>query len=534
MTQPWLWAPVRPGTPLVQVIGAGAIDSAPLPDDPPPSAGPLNWAPGALEGVLGHHTAPSTATDDATEQVVAVLDAYRRGQLDRVALQRMYDLLAAGSVDVGNRTARRVGEYARAQSDSARLQEVVPAIRDIASWLIDTGVNRTVVTTGLALAALLNDCANRREAVAILGRHATFAGAAITALSRADATDDIFALAQQHTGWGRIQAVEALVPTQRPDIRRWILTGGFRNDVLWGYLADIVARYCDLARFLAEVRDDRIRSARSAAVVDDVAALDGARDLLSTLLEPYGPSGDISDYPNAGAATGLWLELTELRTDAGPTITDLAFAVDLAAALSNDDRLDDENGFGPTQREAFTAACQRLLTAPRTRAVVEAAMSSGQSGGMSSATRVAAVLGVDPFPPFLPQLRRDPDDTGLWYHATQAVGPHVAELVAAAQELLPANGVATNSRACIGPLPGPHMGVTFVLQQVVGRAPGVGWPWLAQLLRSPQSGIRWQALTALEAWPRDRWPADAADVLRAARAAEDDPKLQERLSAALQ
>lgn len=536
MSQPWLWAPVRPGTPLLQVIGAGAVDNAPLPDDPPPDPGGLVWAPGALEGVLGHHTAPreTNAGDDATDQVVAVIDAYRRGQLDRAALQRMYDLLAAGGADVSNRAARAVGSYARAQSDAARLQEIVPAVRDVASWLIDTGVNRAPVATGLRLAALLDDCANRQEAVAVLGRHATFADAAITALSRAGATDPIFALAQQHRGWGRIQAVEALVQIQRPDIRRWILTEGFRNDVLWGYLALIVAKYCDLAGFLEQVRIQRILSGQSGAPLDDVAALDGARDLLSTLLETSGPGGDISDYAGAGSATGLWLELTVLRVDGGPGIRDLAFVAELATALARDQRLDDENGFGPRHLQLFRATCQRMLTSPQARQVVDAALNGGQPDELRWAARVAAALNIDPFPPFLPLLHQDPDDTGLWYNATQAVGPHVTDLVDAAQELLPADGVATDARACIGPAPGgPHMGVTFVLQQVVARAPGVGWPWLAGLLRSPLPGIRGQALSTLLAWPRTSWPADAADVLRAARAAEDDPKMLERFDAAL-
>ena len=65
----------------------------------------------------------------------------------------------------------------------------------------------------------------------------------------------MFTLGRQHTGWGRIHAVEALIGTGRPDIRRWLLTEGFRNDVTWGYLALLVARNCGLAVLLAQAHD---------------------------------------------------------------------------------------------------------------------------------------------------------------------------------------------------------------------------------------------------------------------------------------
>jgi hypothetical protein len=535
MTQPGLWAPARPGTPLVDVIGAGAYGDAPLPDDQPPPASELNWAPGALAGVLSHHTSPRTDTDDAVDQVIAVLEAVRDGRLDRRAVERLYQLLATGAADIAPRTARHVVDHARAEGEPDRQAALAAAVGDVARWLIDTGTDRKAVATGINLAGLLGNAAGRLEAITTLGRHSTFAADSVGVLARLgdDGTETLFSLARQHTGWGRIAAVEALIPAARPDIRRWLLTEGFRNDVSWGYLALLVARNCGLIVMLEQTRDRHLPRTTSDWTAEDNAVLDGARDLLSTMLDPYGPGGDITDYPDAGAAVSIWLELTELRTGGGPGIGDLAFIVELVAALTRDDRLTDENGFGAAQRQSMRDSCDRVLAAPRTAALVSASLATGHPAAMGQISTVAAALGIDPFPPFLPLLRVDPDNSALWYSAARAVGRHTDEFLAAARELLPANGVATNPRACIGPAPGPHMGVTYVLQHAYPRAPGVGWPWLAELLRSPMSGVRWQALTALLSWPRARWPDDATEALRAARAVEDDAKLRDRFDAAL-
>ena len=120
MTQPRLWAPARPGVPLVEVIAGGAVGEAPLPDDPPPSSTGVNWAPGALAGVLAHHAAPASGTDEAGEHLIAALDRHRQQRLDRTALELTYQLLADGQGDVGPRAARAVLAHVRADDDPAR------------------------------------------------------------------------------------------------------------------------------------------------------------------------------------------------------------------------------------------------------------------------------------------------------------------------------------------------------------------------------------------------------------------------------
>ena len=58
-----------------------------------------------------------------------------------------------------------------------------------------------------------------------------------------DATPELWELARHVDGWGRIQIVERLVPTEDPALRHWLRTEGFRDGVMYEYLALIAAEY---------------------------------------------------------------------------------------------------------------------------------------------------------------------------------------------------------------------------------------------------------------------------------------------------
>jgi hypothetical protein len=91
-------------------------------------------------------------------------------------------------------------------------------------------------------------------------------------------------LARQVDGWGWIELVELLVREPRADACAYLLRDGFRNNVMYGYTAEIVAEHCDLAGALGREIDDELVA--------------GARDILWTLADDAwtGPAGGMLDY----------------------------------------------------------------------------------------------------------------------------------------------------------------------------------------------------------------------------------------------
>src|SRR5688572_5432373 len=94
-------------------------------------------------------------------------------------------------------------------------------------------------------------------------------------------------MAKRVNGWGRIEAVALMTSTPDAQIRRWLLTEGFRNDVTPQYLAYHCATIADLAGALEESSKRK-----------DVAFLSGVADLIQSLVKP-GPSRDAQAYPDA-------------------------------------------------------------------------------------------------------------------------------------------------------------------------------------------------------------------------------------------
>jgi hypothetical protein len=96
---------------------------------------------------------------------------------------------------------------------------------------------------------------------------------------------DCYALAQRVYGWGRIHAVEALIPTLTPsdtEIADWLIREGFHGTVSDTYLAALV------------VGQGRLLERLSAPVIDN-GLLHASAILIAALLEPSGSADDMTD-----------------------------------------------------------------------------------------------------------------------------------------------------------------------------------------------------------------------------------------------
>jgi hypothetical protein len=146
--------------------------------------------------------------------------------------------------------------------------------------------DREPVKFGIALLGLFRRPGDQ-ELFQTLGRHDEFTlfCAVPVANSSEDHDEALWRLARNVTGWGRIHAVERFARAANPAIKDWLLREGFRNSILYEYLAATCARAGGLLAALSEDRVDR-------------DLLTAAGEIIQALIAG-GPAEGIDDYEDA-------------------------------------------------------------------------------------------------------------------------------------------------------------------------------------------------------------------------------------------
>jgi hypothetical protein len=492
------------------VADGGNVADVALPDEDE-LTGQIKYAPGAWDGVITHHLRAGETT--VNDLLTDVRGAAKGGLFAARRYARLYerakdrDLL--GMIDPLLEQLRSGGINGR------RLHRV-------AMRLATESMHRGPVKLGIALLGLF-PVTLHREILLTLGRHDEFTLYAAVALSNGqdDPDDDLWQLARDVPGWGRIHLVERLAGTKRADILDWILRHGFRNSVMDEYLA-----------YLAASRGGLL-TALSADEVDD-ELLYAAGDLLMALFAG-GPAEDIYDYADGAAVTHIYLTLMRERA------ADLRHLLAIGAVRdfvtdANPDKTWPDGGWDETARAHFAAECDRLIARPQWRTLALQALDSSDPVTFWRGERACTILGISTLQTLLQQLRAQPLESGKWFSAIrQADHGTIHEVVDLAIAVLPLTDVATGpgNEMGLGPQWTVHQCLDFLVQRL-DKWPGVGWPLIAASLASPVIRNRNMALRALAAWPRADWPTDAEPLLRHAVSAEPEEDVKERMTAVLE
>ena len=197
-----------------------------------------------------------------------------------------------------------------------------------------------------------------------LGAHDEFTLYAVVAFG--NGTEDggeseIWALATVVDGWGRIHCVERLRHTSDPAIRRWILRTGFRNSVMYEYLAYTAATTGGL---LAALRGDDI----------DRELLDAAGEIIAALVTG-GPAEELDDWDDGADAIEAYLSVLTTRAE---TLRDYRGVAAVRDFLAREDEWDKRSarGWTATRRTAFEGVCRELLGLPAWRELATTALAS--------------------------------------------------------------------------------------------------------------------------------------------------------------
>jgi hypothetical protein len=487
-----------------------AEDSA-LPDEEQHQRGGLRWAAGALDGVMGRHTQVEDERLRAKQIVKAIRDLL--GQTTPAHLEHLTRLLTRAPVlgVLDDVLAELVGN---GDLDPDRFHE-------LALFLVRSAPDREVVKLGISMLGVLVGC-DERETLLTIGRHEEFTlFSAVALASTLESSDrELWTLAKNVRGWGRIHAVERLAVTSDPEIRAWLIRDGFRNEVMDEYLAHTCAVAGDLA------------GALEADIVDD-PLIDGAAGIFAALLNG-GPAEDIEDYEDAPRAAAAYLRHLSRRPEHRPL--DLAhrlvaeqlreFIGPVGDELEDDETLR-ELGWTLEIRRVVLDMCERVAERPEWTALVLAGLEAESLEAFHQADAAAQLLGIDAWPHHLRRVEANPRNSPSWFRLVQTEDPErFARALQLARTLLPLNEIASGPalEPGLGPEFDAHDTLLVVVQGLVEHSED-GLDLIDVALQSPVTRVRRGALQVLAAWGDPNSEGAVRSLLAQALAREVEPEL---------
>lgn len=482
-----------------------------LPDEPDPDDGDLQFAAGAMDGVLGHHGGGGPAKKKAEELRKAIKRAAEKRSLGSIRSlnQQLADSSAIDCVDL---MLDAFVEKRDVQPDR---------LLALAKWLARESPDRDTVKIAMSLLGLASDD-EALEILRVLARHEEFTLYAAVAFSNSvkDPDAELWELARAVDGWGRVQTIERLKDTANPAIRDWLIREGYENSVMIEYTALICAETGDLIGVLRGEPDEQ--------------QLRGAGWILEALLTgDDGPAEGMNDYSDGVEAMRLFLNHLPGRT---PKLDSLVVVSAIEGFLRDDERGGSVRGLTPGGRRELQEQCAAIIADESWNPLVDLGLAAAGEMEFRLATSAAQALGRDVWEVLFERLlARRGEDIGLWYQVCQTEDPaRMERVVRFAEESLPLDAIATGpgEEMGLGPEFGYHSMLDFVLQEL-RRFPGEGWVLIRTGLASPVIRNRYMALYAIGSWGEGKWGPEVRLVLESARAAEPDDDVRERMDEVL-
>ena len=188
------------------------------------------FADGAIDGIYIYHTEHRPISDEARDVMIRAMKAVGKG--DRDEAKKLFEELGT--------KARAVSIIDDLQKYIIDHKESVSADRVVkfALYTLYNTKDRESLKFALSMLELVRlDDDSLKELLRMLGLSDEFTLFVIFIMQQwENANEEIFRLAKKTKGWGRIHAIERLIP-DTPEIREWLLREGIHNNVLPAYSA---------------------------------------------------------------------------------------------------------------------------------------------------------------------------------------------------------------------------------------------------------------------------------------------------------
>jgi hypothetical protein len=322
-------------------------------------------------------------------------------------------------------------------------------------------------------------------------------------------------------GWGRIQIVERMVPVRSDAVRHWLRTEGFRNSVMYEYLALIAAEQGQLRAALDQPSVPHAELLAAGKIITSMIVADG-----------IGPCEGMNSYEDAAATSLLYLQ----HVSHAPADLEHYLAVHmLLEYMESDERPVAERlsqGWSGSAVSHAQGLARDIIDRDVWRKLIHERLEVDDREIFYRAAQAARQAGIDAFPWHWQRLQRYPLESMSWLSIMDCVNSErIGAVVEFAQRVLPLDQIAT------GPAHVAGMGKAFALHRCLGAVlqslnafPGHGARLIATGLHSPVISDRRMAINVLEAWPTDTWTDELRQAVERAKAAEVHEDVAKRLN----
>jgi len=471
----------------------------------------VRWAAGAMDGVSTHHMGGKN-TDEAS-QLLKLVRTYSTSPTVRNKA-KVYEFL------VENHVVSAIDPFLEALREEAAVNH--ERVYDLARSFATESPAREPVKFGIALLGLFGQ-EQDIDILRTIGRHEEFTLFCAVALGNSceDGESELWELAKHVDGWGRIHLVERLSKTENPDIKDWLIREGYKNSIMFEYLA-----------YPCAVGGSLLEAMETDEIDDDL--LLSAAEIIKALIVG-GPAENMDDYEDGAVVTHLFLN----QMEKGRSALSEFQAVNAIRVFLSEKEADwqarGNRGWTVEKREEMLRQCSAITQQPHWRDRVLTGLRSEDDVEFDLAGRAAAVLQIDAWPFHWDRLKKEPLQAGRWFGVMQDCNDsRIADVVALAESSLPLQQIASGPSTAIGLGPGyeAHSSLGFILQDL-GRFPRHGMRLVEAGLQCSTIRNRNMALKALSEWGKDKWPANIVSLLKEASEREPDQEVRRRIDNAI-
>jgi len=280
-----------------------------------------------------------------------------------------------------------------------------PYLFDFACKLATKTNNRNAVKFGIAILGL---CRNQKplKDIKTLGLHDEFTVFSTVAILNLSSTiiNDLWELAQKVDGWGKIQLVERLAPMDLNDeIRDWLVLEGYKNSIMYEYLA------------LTCATNGKLNQKLNTETISDTL-FTAASEIIIALLDE-GPVAGISEYQDAEETIKNFIRHSQSRNLTVQDYVTLDRIKEYLETATDDNDVAkswDQNELSNSIIDVHT-----LLNSKDWTNDLEVALKSTGNLEYWSGRQVAKKIGFDLWDTVWNKVRQNPFDSTAWYEVTE-------------------------------------------------------------------------------------------------------------------
>lgn len=456
-----------------------------LPDEKATNENEVRFAPGLLDSMFG-----AQDTEESKDKIDELLRLIIRvaNYDDLKSKSKFFEIITKGDAVIGI-----IDNFLEKLINSS--PQINPYLLEFSRDLTIHTDNRNSVKVGIALTGICRNHSLINE-IKLIGLHDEFTLFAIVAISNMseNVVGDLWEIAKKVDGWGKIHTVERLTKMELPaNIKEWLITDGYKNSIMYEYLAYTCAVNGDLQDVITKETINNVTFKAAGEIIE--ALITG------------GPAEDISVYQFASILISNYIR--HARTQAADIFdyNVLDQIKDFLTELQTDINERSKNGWTEDIISDCIIDIVSILDKKNWTELAVNALKSDDNLLFWSGKKAAKALHIDIWDVVWAKLKRKPLESSLWYDVVhEAKTDNVDDVIHLAIDVLPLAEIATGPRDSLGLGPEfiKHQSLDYVIT-FLENYPAKGEPILLAALWSPVIRNRNMAIKVLHKWGKANW-----------------------------